>query len=214
MLFFNRDNQEQIVLNNLPKGKVFKQASKDGTDFNKIIKWLAKGFEWLVDRHNLYFKGLFICRSTFLIEQHKLDYNIPNELFYATTVEEHQADVIVLQYLMSGNTAWHFEAVAKAYGINITVVSGKEYYANSRIPNKIPHLLYSTFENTNNILVILINYREGDSLPNKIPHKLGTGLKLAKLKKIYGKMKPSQVKIVYYQREHQQSEDLILCVKE
>lgn len=213
MLFFNRDNQEQIVLNNLPKGRVYKKAHEDGTDFNKIIKWIAKSFEWLVDLYNDYFKGLFICKSTFLIEHHKKDYNIPNQLFYQTTDEEHQTDIIVLKYLMSGNMTWHFEAVAKAYCINVTAVSGKEFYKNSRIPNKIPHKLYTFFENTNNILVVLINYRESDILPNKIPHKLGTGLKLDKLKKIYAKMKPAQVKIVYYQREHKQCEDLILCVE-
>ena len=197
MLYFNRENQEQIYLNNLPKGRVFKQASTKGTNFNKFVKWIAKSFEWLVDRYNETFKGLYICESQYFIEQFKKDYSIPNKIFYQTTNDEHTQDIKVLKYLMSGNTAWHFKTIAQMYGYCIKVTSGVEYFEKSRIPNIIPHKLYSGFENVNNILVITFYEQEADILPISVPHKLGAGLKISKLKKIYDIIKPAQVKILY-----------------
>ena len=197
MLYFNRENQEQIYLSNLPKGKVFKQAKKQGTNFNKIVKWIAKGFEWLVDRYNQTFKGLFICESKYFIEQFKKDYAVPNKIFYQTTDDEHQIDIKVLKYLMRGNTVWHFKMIAQLYGYCVKVTSGVEYFKNSRIPNTIPHKLYSSFENINNILVITFYEQEADILPSSVPHKLGSGLKISKIKKIYDIIKPAQVKILY-----------------
>lgn len=197
MLYFNRENQEQIYLNNLPKGRMYKQASVQGTNFNKFVKWIAKGFEWLVDKYNETFKGLFICESKFFIEQFKKDYSIPNEVFYQTTDEEHQIDVKVLKFLMQGNTHFHFKQIAQMYGYCVKVSSGVEYFKNSRIPNTVPHKLYSDFGNVNNILVITFYEQETDLLPHSVPHRLGAGLKIEKIKKIYDIIKPAQVKILY-----------------
>lgn len=202
MLIFNRENQEQKFLNYLPKGKVFKQARLQGTNFNKFIKWIAKGFEWLVDRYNLYFRGLFICESIFLIDKFKKDYSIPNKVFYQTTDEEHQVDVKVLRYLMWGNTTWHFKTIAQMYGLCIGVQNGVDYFRKSRIPNQIPHKLYSDFGNTNNIMVVTLYQQDADILPHSIPHKLGAGLKLEKIKNIFDKIKPAHTKILYLQGDY------------
>jgi hypothetical protein len=203
MLFFNRDNQEKIFLNYLPKGRILKQARMQGTNFNKLIKWIASGFEWLIDTYNIYFKGLYICESKFFIENFKKDYSVPNEIFYQTTNEEHQADIKVLKYLMWGNTTWHFKKIAQMYGICVGVKNGVDYFQNSRIPNKIPHKLFSDFGNTNHLLVVTIYQQDTDILPHTIPHKLGAGLKLEKIKKIYDKIKPSHTKILYLQGDYE-----------
>lgn len=212
MLFFHRDNQEQIYLNNLPKGRIYKQAKADGTNFNKLVKWIAKGFEWLVDSYNETFKGLYILESSFLVDEFKKDYGIPNKIFYQTTDEEHQQDVIVLRHLMRGNTAWNFKAIANAYGVCVDVKSGVEYFTDSRIPNKIPHRLYSSFTNVNNLFVISFYADTVDILPHSIPHKLGAGLKIPKIKKLYDIIKPAQTKIIYIGKEQGQCEKINISV--
>lgn len=216
MLFFNRDNQKNIILNYLPKGRIFKQAFIDGTNFNKVIKWLAKVFEDLVDVYNETFKGLFICESTFFIEQFKKDYSIPNEIFYETTVEEHQADIKVLKYLMSGNQKFHFEAIASQYGVCVVATDGETYLKDTRLPHKIPHKLISGYTNPKNILIIQIFNDTVDILPHKIPHILGSGLKIEKLKKIYAKIKPAQTRILYVYElaEDASCEEIKICVKD
>lgn len=215
MLYFTRENQEQIYLNNLPNGRVYKQAKNQGTNFNKFIQWISKGFEWLVDKYNETFKGLFICESVFLIEQFKKDYSISNEIFYQTTDEEHQQDVKVLKYLMRGNTAWNFEAIASIYNVNVKVYTGVEYYENldyGILPYKVPHKLSERFSSLRNVIVIVINTKDTgkDVLPHDVPHKLGTSLKIIKLKKIYDIIKQAQVKIVYF-KEDIQGEKIKIC---
>lgn len=206
MLYFNRENQEQIYLNNLPKGRIYKQAKKQDTNFNKFVKWIAKGFEWLVDKYNETFKGLFICESKFFIEQFKKDYNIPNEVFYETTNDEHQQDVKVLKYLMRGNTAWNFKAIASMYGIGVEVYAGEDYYADfdfDILPHSVPHKLYGRFNSLGNIIVIVINTDDTgkDILPHSVPHILGTSLKIRKLKKIYDIIKPTHTRVIYYSED-------------
>lgn len=196
-LWFNEDNQEDILIKCMPKGKVYKQLKIKGSNFNKLIKWLSSSFLWLVKMYNKTFKGMYICKSTYLIENFKKDYNIPNEVFYSTDIDEHRRDIFVLKYLMKGNTEWHFRAVANIYGYDVDVISGKEYFRQYRIPNKIPHKLYSGVENINDVLVIIFYNDEKNIMPYKIPHKLGSGSKVAKIKKIFDIMKQSQVKIVY-----------------
>lgn len=196
-LWFNREEQDKILLKYLPKGKVYKQAHITGTNFNKIIKWIASGFTWLADEYNQTFKGMYICESSYLIDGFKRDYNIPNETFYNAEVEEHRRDIFALRYLMKGNTEWHFRAIANLYDFDVDVVSGKEYFKQYRIPNKIPHKLYGGIENINHILVIIFYNEDISPMPHKIPHKLGSGLKIAKVKKIYDIIKQSQIKIMY-----------------
>ena len=216
MLFFNKDDQEKIVLNYLPKGRVFKQAKKVGTNFNKLIKWMAKFFEDLVDVYNETFKGLFICESTFFIEQFKKDYSIPNEIFYQTTIEEHQTDIKVLKYLMSGNQKFHFEAIAQMYGVCVVATDGETFLKNTRIPSKIPHKLIGNYINPKNILIVTIYSDAVDVLPHEVPHILGSGLKIEKLKKIYAKIKPAQTKILYVFElaDQAQCEGVEICVKD
>lgn len=197
MLFFNNNKQDKIFLNYLPKGKIYKQASINGTNFNKLIQWIGASFEWLVDAYNVVFNGLFILRGTYFIKKFKKDYSIPNEIFYQTTDQEHQIDIIVLKYLMKSNRSWNFKAIANAYGICVDVWAGAKYYRPSRLPNSVPHYLMSDFTNINNIIVVKFYFDEYDVLPHNVPHKLGTGIKIAKIKKIYDIIKPAQTKIVY-----------------
>ena len=217
MLFFNRDNQKRKYLNNLPLGRVFKQARKDGTDFNNFSNWIGSGFQWLVDRYNETFKGLFVCKSRFLIEEFKKDYSIPNEVFYETTVEEHIADVKVLKYLMKGNMAWHFQAIANAYDLCVEIRTGVEHFSLSQLPAKIPYRLYNIddVQNINNILVIVFKGQSTTSLPYKLPHKLATSLKTTKLKRIYDKIKPAQTRILYVRESNSESdcEKIDICDK-
>lgn len=216
MLFFNKEDQENIILNYMPKGRIFRQAKKIGSNFNKVIKWMAKFFEDFVDAHNDSFRGLFICESTFFIEQFKKDYSIPNEIFYATTVEEHQQDIKVLKYLMSGNQKFHFEAIASLYGVCVIVTDGETFLKNTRIPNKLPHKIVTGYTNPKNVLVIQIFSDAVDVLPHSVPHILGSGLKVAKLKKIYAKMKPAQTRILYVDElaENANCEEIKICVKD
>lgn len=196
-LWFNREGQDEILLKYLPKGKVYKQAHIKGSNFNKIIKWIASGFTWLVDKYNQTFKGLYICESGYLIEGFKKDYGIPNSVFYNADEIEHRKDIFALKYLMKGNTEWHFRAIANLYGYDVDVYSGKSYFKQHRIPNKIPHKLYGDIENINNIIVIVFYNKEFLPLPHTIPHRLGSGLKISKVKKIFDIMKQSQIKIMY-----------------
>lgn len=197
MLFFNNENQEEIYLNNLPKGRIYNKAYEENSNFNKVVKWIASQFKWLVDRYNLYFKGLFICKSDFFIEEFKKDYSIPSKVFYPTTKDEHRADIKVKKYLMWGNRKFNFEAIAYQYGICAIVKSGVEYFKNSRIPNSIPHRLYSDFGNTNNILVITLLAQDVDLLPHSVPHRLNAGLRINKIKSIFEQIKPAHIKILY-----------------
>lgn len=199
MLFFNRENQDKILLGYLPKGSIFQKAHIEGTNFNKLIKWIAIGFQWLIDKYNETFMGIFICKSDFFIEQFKKDYGIPNEIFYQTTKEEHVADIKVLKYLMRGNMAWNFKAIADQYGICVKVESGRDYYFVSRLPARLPYKLFdlSQLLNINNILVVTIYQDQSSNLPYKLPLKLGTSLKENKMKQIYDKIKPAQTSIIY-----------------
>lgn len=195
-LWFDRNNQEKILLKYLPTGRSYKQAFVEGSNFNKIIKWISFNFQWLVDRYNRTFKGLYVCESDYLEEKWKIDYNIPNEVFYLSQ-DENRTDVFVLRYLMKGNTKWHFQAIANIYGVDVIITNGKDYFERSRLPNRIPHKLYAGVDNVTNVMVVNFLASEYNSLPHQIPHKLGSGRKLEKIKKVYGIIKEAQCKILY-----------------
>lgn len=195
-LWFDRDNQEKILLKYLPIGRSYKQAFVEGSNFNKIIKWVSFSFQWLVDRYNKTFKGLYVCESDYLEEKWKTDYNIPNEVFYLSP-DENRTDVFVLKYLMKGNTKWHFQAIANIYDVDVIITTAEDYFKPSWLPNEIPHKLYSSADNNHNVMVISFLAPEHDSLPHQIPHKLGSGLKIDKIKKVYNIIKEAQCKILY-----------------
>lgn len=196
-MWFKRDNQEKILLQYLPKGRVYKQAFVKGSNFNKVIKWLAKQFEFLIDKYNEVFKGMYLCESDVLVSNFKKDYLIPNEVFYNADTTEHRKDVFVLRYLMWGNKKWNFQAIANLYGYDIEIYSGKDYFKKSRIPNRIPTRLYGNIQNVNNVIVIIFNNEEINPMPHSIPHKLGSGLGVSKIKRIFDIIKQSQTKILY-----------------
>lgn len=195
-LWFDRENQEKILLKYLPVGKSYRQAFVEGSNFNNLIKWISFNFQRLVDKYNRTFKGLYVCESDYLVERWKADYNIPSNVFYLSK-DENKIDVFVLRYLMRGNTKWHFQAIANIYGVDVVITNARDFFKNSRLPNGIPHKLYAGVEDMNNVLVVNFLTTEYDTLPHSIPHKLGGGMKLEKIKKIYQVIKQAQCKILY-----------------
>lgn len=195
MLWFNEGEQDKILIKFFAKGRAYSQMRVKGTNFNNVILWMASGFSWLVGEFNKMFAGLFVCQSSYLIDDFMADYGIPCDTF--PIASDNRADVFVLKYLMRGNIAWNFYAVAKAYGVGIKVITGREFFENSRIPNKIPHKLYAGVSDVDNILVVVFTDDDYAGVPYKVPHKLGSGQKLAKIKRVFEIMKEAQVKIIY-----------------
>jgi len=212
MLWFNEGEQDKILIRFFAKGRVYRNIRVAGKNFNNLILWMASGFSWLIAEYNKVFAGLFICESSHLVDDFKKDYGIPSKLFSVST--ENRVDVFVMKYLMRGNRAWDFYAVAKAYGLDIRVITGREYYENSRIPNKIPHKLYAGVLDVDNILIIVFMGDEFASMPYKVPHKLGSGQVLAKIKRVFGIMKEAQTRIIYTKVDNGilvEVPDIILC---
>lgn len=195
-LWFSSENQEKILLKYLPSGRAYKQAFVDGSNFNKIIKWISFTFQNLVEKYNKVFKGLYVCESDYLLANWKTDYNIPNSTFYLSK-EENKADIFVLRYLMKGNTKWHFQAIANIYGVDVVITSGADYFRRCRLPNNIPHKLCGNTENVANVLVVNFLDTVYSLLPHAVPHQLGNGRKIGKIKKIYHDIKEAQCKILY-----------------
>ena len=206
MLFFNKENQEKIYLGSLPVGRVFKKAWVKGTNFNFIVKWIARVFEGLVDRCNETFRGLYICESAFLIENHKKEFNIPNYIFYETNIEEHRADIFVLKYLMRGNIAWNFIAIANIYGVNIDLKVAVEDGSKAFVLDfPVPFL------NVNKPLEIVF-YRERVSpFTCNFPMVFGEEDKIVKLKKIFNEIKPVYLRINYKYEEPNNNQLIKFC---
>lgn len=201
-MWFDNEDQEIKLLGFLQKGKALKQASKTGSAFNDVILWIASAFKVLVNAFNKAFKGLFIAESGDLIEQWRKDYSIPNDVFYLSD-EENRTDVFVLKYLMKGNADWNFRAIANIYGIDIAIHNAFEYYRDSRIPNKIPHILRRSVTSTVDTMVIVLSNDRGERIPYKIPHVLtGNARKINKIKNIYAIIKQAQCRILYESAEH------------
>lgn len=195
-MWFDNEDQEVKLLGFLQKGKALKQASKSGSVFNNVIKWIAKAFAVLINAFNKDFKGLFIAESGTLIEQWKTDYSIPNDVFYLSETEN-RTDVFVLKYLMNGNADWNFRAIANIYNIDIIIYSAFEYYQNSRLPNTVPHTLREPLNNTIDAMVIVFINGLDEGMPYQIPHVLTDNRRIEKIKKIYGIIKQAQCKILY-----------------
>lgn len=194
-LWFDSEKQEQKLLGYFPKGKAYSQSRIKGSNFNNFILWISTNFKTLVDKYNQSFQGIFLCVSGFLVESYRLDYNIPNSLFYFSELEN-RTDVFVLQYLMRGNTKWHFQAIASAYGIDVLIKDGVDHYQD---PTKT------------NILVVIFKSQDFDRLPHSVPHILGGGKELNKIQKIYEIIKEAHCKILYEYNPNIISEEIELC---
>lgn len=197
-LWFDTENQEQKLLNYMPKGKAYAQSKVKDSNFNNFILWISASFKSLVDKYNQSFKGLYLCVSDYLIENWRLDYSIPNDIFYFSE-SENRTDLFVLKYLMRGNTEWHFKAIASAYGIKVLVENGVDYYQD---PLKT------------NILVITLEDQDFDRLPHSVPHFLRVGKGVGKIQKIYEIIKEAHCKIIYEYNPITEVEEIDLCVTE
>lgn len=194
-MWFDSENQESKLLGYMPKGKAYNQSKVKGSNFNNFIIWISVSFKNLVDKYNQSFKGLFLCESDYLVEDFRLDYNIPNSVFYFSDLEN-RTDLFVLKYLMRGNTQWHFRAIASAYGMKVLIEDGVDHYQD---PLKT------------NILVITFESENFDRLPHSVPHILGGGKELNKIQKIYEIIKEAHCKIVYEYNPSIVSEEIELC---
>lgn len=194
-LWFDTENQEQKFLNYMPKGKAYTQSKVKGSNFNNFILWISASFKSLVDKYNQSFKGLYLCVSDYLIESWRLDYSIPNSVFYFSETEN-RTDVFILKYLMRGNTEWHFKAIATAYGMKVLVENGVDFYQD---PAKT------------NILVITLESQDFDRLPHSVPHVLRSGRELIKIQTIYEIIKEAHCKIIYEYNPNIEGEEIDLC---
>lgn len=195
MRLFRRDNQTDIMVSYLPLGRVYRRAFGD-SNFRKVIQWLGVTTLPIIDTLNDTLKGLFPCRSTYMLDRFKGDYGIPNGIFYQTDEKEHQADIVVMKHLMRGNTLWHFKAIANMYGIDANVYTGEEWFDSDTLPAKLPFKLASG-DRVNTIVVMLFGETEG-KLPYKLPFTLNReNRKYKKLREIYEEIKPAHTKVVF-----------------
>ena len=195
-MWFDRAEQERKFLNYLPQGKAYRQAWQESSNFYRFCAWIASAFRWLVDAYNQTFQGIYLVKSSYMMGAWKADYSIPNEVFYLSD-EENRTDVFVIKYLMKGNTAWHFQAIANAYGVDILIYTGEEFYKDTQLPLQIPHAIQDPGQDTKNVLVICFLNEEEDVLPHPIPYYFGGSRKIAKIKAIFAIIKQAQCKINY-----------------
>lgn len=182
-MWFDEENQEEILLNYLPTGRIYKKAHIRDTNFNKIIQWLAKSFNWLVMRYNATIRGIFICESGYFVKEFMRDYNVPNEIFYSEDNYTHIRDILVMKYLMKGNTKWHFQAIANIYDIDVKIVGGAEYYN-----------IYDGSKDSE--LVVIFDNLTFDEEPNQAELLEKYSKKIEKIKKIYDIIKQSHIEII------------------
>lgn len=192
--WFDGSSQKKKMLGYLPTGRVYRNAYVDGSNLNKFIEWMSKGFEVLVDEYNRTFMGLFVCESDYLLEKWKTDYGIPNNIFYEHP-EENWKDVFVLRYLMRGNKEWNYRAIANIYGVDIFIYRAGEYLKDSRLPHKVPHRIQNVVNGNNAIVISFVNIRD-DELDDSEEGVKKKRL-LEKIKKIYGVIKEAHLSIVY-----------------
>ena len=170
----------------LPKGLIFNQAFNEGSNFNKLIKWIESTFVNLTIYYNDFFKSLYL-KKDLTINNFKIDYNLPNEIFYNGNNEENLRDLITLKWLMKGNNKWHFQAIANLYDEDIIIKSYEEI--NPRPTDGNNNTIYIYF--FNNIYV-------RNRLPGKLPYKfIFFDKKINKIKKIYDIIKPVNLNAVY-----------------
>lgn len=198
-MWFNKDNQLPKLLGYLPLGRAYKQAYIKGSNFNRLMAWVASGFEWLIDKYNANFKGLYINESGLFIDSWRKDYNIPNEIFYYDEVEN-RIDAFVIKYLMSGNTAWHYLAIASAYNIAIEFVEADEQFNSDLFPIPLP-TTFNSIDVDAETLVIAIKPTDNNAYPLDMPINFTNDKKLTKLKRIYDIIKPAQLQILYVERD-------------
>jgi len=181
---FIASGQDNIFVSYLPYSRIHRQASVNDSTYNKIVLWIGSIFTYIILEINKVFNGLFINNSTYLLDYFKRDYGLPNKIFYDTTTQETLQDIYVLKFLSKGNRAWNFQAIANVYGVDVKVVSGRFSDKESRLPNKIPHILRSHVVSKTDVINI--------TFYGNINAKL-----LTKIKAIYAFTKQIQTTIQY-----------------
>ncbi len=187
-LFFNEKDNERKVLAMLPEGRAWKQAWNKGSNFYKLVKWLAEIYRVILQELNDVFKGLFLCESAKYVERMKVDYLLPDSVFYATNTAESMIDIFVLQFLANDNQNKGFQKIANAYGIDVVINDEATIIRDSRIPNKVPHLLRGSVKSINDSLAIDFRIDESDARAVRLRDKI---------KKIYDFVKQAHTSIVY-----------------
>jgi hypothetical protein len=185
-LLFRSIDQDKIVIQYLPPGRIYKKAGQAGTNFNKLIQWLAAFFTGTIKEFNTSILALFISRSYLFKPRWGSDYDIPSELFPAVE-KENRTDVYVVKYLMRGNTARHFVDIANIYGVGIKMEHGKHAIdALSRLPHDVPHkLLSDTITTYDRVIITLITTRSNNDA------------RVVKIKKILETIKQAHTAIIF-----------------
>ncbi len=185
---FNRENQLEILLKYLPTGKAYTQAYAEGSNFNKLMEWLASFFDNFIIYINKLLTARFLCLSNFFVKESMADHLLPNDIFYLSDPQHNNIDLFVMQYLMKGNTEWHFQAIANIYDFD--VLFGREHGEydpdyNPPVDRKDYNVLYVTFYPPAQAgFEYDFDFPFGDAIGTKI-------------KQIYEIIKEAQVKIIY-----------------
>ncbi len=201
--FLKKRNQEKIALDFMPRGKIYNQAKIEGSNFNKIIKWISNIFFEIIEEINKVYKGFFISQSKDALNLFKRDYGIPNNIFYEAGRIENGKDIYALKYLTKGNTKESFQKVANLYNAdaliedistNPTILSN----TTNRFPlNFFKGIKFSNLKESDGVNFLFITLITNEEpFPYKFPIKFGRPL-TNKIKNIFDLMRPAQVKIFY-----------------
>ena len=185
-LLFKSANQDKIFLQYLPRGRIYRNAWKAGTNFNKFIKWIGAFFSGTIKEFNVSLLALFISRSYLFKTRWGNDYDVPSELFPAVE-SENRTDVYVVKYLMRGNTARHFVDIANVYGVGIKMEHGHHAIdIKARLPHNVPHkLLSDTVTTYDRVIITLITTRSNNDA------------RVVKIKKILETIKQAHTAIIF-----------------
>ena len=228
---FNCNKQTHKYLSCLPSGKVYAKAYEDGSNFNKIIKWLANSFLMLCMLFKNTLQSFFVCEKNSDIRSYMLDYNMPNAIFYDSDDDENRRDLYVQKYLMRGNTAWHFYAIASIYNITIRITPlglvsdgifalqfpftfGGDREIADPYPIEFPFVFGDkTVDNPlGTTLVIEILKPDNTDFAYDYPIKYGDEKRINKIKTIYDIIKEAQTRIIYEEVVDIPKQRIDLCV--
>ena len=185
-LLFSSTNQEKILLRFLPIGRVYSSAYKNGTNFNKLIKWQGEFFSGTIREFNQSILALFISQSYLFKERWGDDYSVPSAMFPASP-SENRTDIYVIKYLMRGNTARHFIDIANIYGVGIKMEHGRHAIdLLNRLPHKVPHKLLSDVVTTEDRVVVTL-----------LTNRANNDARIIKIKKILETMKQAHTAIIF-----------------
>lgn len=196
MIFFDNVKLEYVE-RLVPKGRANRKAIERGSNYNKIIQWIASIYSYIISHINDIFKGVYICESDILIDMHKKDLSIPDAIFINSDTSEHRKDVYVRKFLMGGNSRGNFVKIAKIYGYDIDIVDLYTANSYSNFVYKLPIKSLGCSYCAKHTVKILVRQEFKDSFVYNLPLRFGIHKKFAKIISVFEEIKSSEVKIIY-----------------